>query len=259
MFKKGKNCLKPCGLCNTVGSLRQKSLEQIQELGFISPSQINLDRIIPFAPIVKKSRHIVIRNVSDELPEVIRKQPSSVLRLLFVGRLDEGKGIKFLLEVLNQLSNSYKFEFFIFGTGPLEKILREHYEKYSWVTFKGFVTSGEVALAIGQADIFCMPSLWADSYGLVTAQALQMGIPVVGSKIGGTAELVQDGETGMLIEPGNEKAWSEAFKQIFNDTALLEKWRQNMPLYKEQFNEDTIGALYSNFSLLHQQKKAINA
>jgi glycosyltransferase involved in cell wall biosynthesis len=202
---------------------------------------------------VKRSKSAVIRNVPDKLPLLPERVNSPVIRLLYVGRLDPVKGIDFLLSVLDKLSNKYTFQLEVLGRGPSEAALQARYALSAWVKFHGFVSSDEVAITMAQADLFCMPSLWAEVYGLVTAQALQIGIPVIGSRTGGTVELVRDGETGVLVEPGDKAAWYAAFEQIFSNLSLLETWRQNTLKYKYQFDEEVIGDAYNKFSMLHHQ------
>ncbi|MDA0967538.1 MAG: glycosyltransferase [Proteobacteria bacterium] len=247
MFKNGQNCKKQCKPCQLTGYLRQRELQKVSKLGFISPSQTNLNNIIPFASVVKDSPHKVVRNVPDDLPNLPKRESSKELRLIYVGRLEAIKGINFLLETLSQLDNKDNFHLTILGTGSLEEVLRTKYEANSWVTFKGFVKQSDVPIAISQSDLFCMSSLWSETYGLVTAQALQIGIPVIGSNIGGTTELVRNNETGLLLPPGDKKAWGDAFQMILEQPDILDKWRINTEIHKEEFDANKLGAEYEEF------------
>jgi glycosyltransferase involved in cell wall biosynthesis len=189
----------------------------------------------------------VIRNVPDDLPPLPDHRPSAVPRLLYAGRLEAIKGISFLLDVLSSLTSAYRFHLTVLGTGTLESELREQYGKCSWVTFKGFVPRADVAATMAQSDIFCTPSLWAETYGIVTAQALQIGTPVIGSRMGGTAELVRHEETGVLVEPGDATQWQAAFRRIFDAPILLEGWRSAALRHSDEFAAEHIGAAYEAF------------
>lgn len=247
MFRKGKICRRQCSSCKMVAALRQAPLKNISRLGFISPSLANLEQAKRFIPAIKRSLACVIRNVPESLAPRIERENSEEVRLLFAGRLDPVKGIEFLLETLDPLSHSYKFHLTVLGTGPSERSLKDKYGTKSWVTFRGFVPGSEVTKALMSHDIYCIPSLISETYGLVTAQALQSGTPVIGSNIGGTSELIRDGVTGILVSPGDKKAWTDSFIGIFSNPDLLYKWRENAAAYAHEFDESAIGQAHEDF------------
>jgi glycosyltransferase involved in cell wall biosynthesis/O-antigen/teichoic acid export membrane protein len=254
MFREGKICQRQCKSCRMVAMLRQAPLKKISRLGFISPSRTNLENAKRFIPAINRSSACVIRNVPEPLIPGFKKEHSDHVRLLFAGRIDPVKGIEFLLDTLDPLSCLYKFHLTILGTGPCEQQLKDKYREKTWVTFRGFVPGSEVTEALMKHDIYCIPSLMAETYGLVTAQSLQLGTPVLGSNIGGTAELIRDGVTGMLIAPGDSKAWTEAFSKIFSDHSILDSWRKNAADHAHEFDENTIGQAHEEFiSKLHAQ------
>jgi glycosyltransferase involved in cell wall biosynthesis len=247
MFRAGSNCCRQCGRCRLTGALRQRCLDRVPRLGFVSPSQANLERLAPHVAALGCRPTAVIRNVPDELPTLPDSQPSPAPRLLYAGRLDVIKGIAFLLEVLASLAPQYPFHLTVLGTGNLEASVRQRFGACPWVTFKGFVPRTDVAAAMARSDVFCMPSLWSETYGIVTAQALQVGTPVIGSNIGGTAELVRHEETGLLIEPGNFAEWQAAFQRIFGAPDVLKAWRGNALRLSGEFSPERIGEDYETF------------
>lgn len=247
MINKGNNCRQQCFSCRGVATLRQNNLSKIRQLGFVAPSRIHLERAKKFIPAVGSLPSCVIRNVPEEVPVLPERKRADHIRLLFVGRIDPVKGIEFLLRTLEALSDSFKFHLTILGTGPSESRLKDEYGHRNWVTFRGFVPRSEVAAALVESDLYCIPSLVVESYGLVTAQALQLGTPVIGSNAGGTAELVRDGETGMLVPLGDEQAWRDSFSKIFSNPELVFEWHRNAVLHTHEFNEDVIGQAYEKF------------
>jgi glycosyltransferase involved in cell wall biosynthesis len=104
-----------------------------------------------------------------------------------------------------------------------------------------------VTKALMKCDLYCIPSLMAESYGLVTAQALQLGTPVIGSSIGGTTELVRHEVTGLLVPPGDEAAWRSALSRTFADRNLLAAWHGNAVRLAQEFSEDAIGQAHEEF------------
>ncbi len=247
MFRGGSTCRKQCISCRGVAVLRQTHLKKIERLGFVSPSKANLDSAKKYIPAARSAPSRVIRNVPEALPASAARTTSGKVRLLFAGRLDPVKGIDFLLKTLDSLSSLYDFHLTVLGTGPSEKRVRTRFEHKKWVTFRGFVPGSEVAQALTQSDLYCIPSLMAESYGLVTAQALQLGTPVIGSNIGGTSELVRDGVTGILVPPGDAAAWRGAFLKVFSDTNVLAQWHENAIRHAHEFDEDLIAQAHEEF------------
>jgi glycosyltransferase involved in cell wall biosynthesis len=249
MFNVGRNCLSQCVSCRLTGVLRQRCLDQVPRLGFVSPSHANLNRLAPHVAALGSRPTAVIRNVPDDLPKLPAHQPSSTPRLLYAGRVEAIKGIDFLLAVLAALAPAHEFHLTVLGTGKQEASLRKRYENCTWVTFKGFVSRDDVAIAMAQSDILCVPSLWSETYGLVTAQSLEIGTPVIGSNIGGTAELIRHEETGLLVEPGETAKWEAALRRVFRSPSLLTTWRRNALRFGGEFDARRIGGIYEEFVL----------
>ena len=246
LYKNG-NCTKQCGLCRVSSVLRQQNVEKMERLGFISPSLANIKKLTQYAPVIAQKPSLALKNSPDDLPALPEYKSSPVPEMIFVGRLDHVKGIDFLLDALEALVAKYPFHISVFGTGPLEKELRAKYASAEWVTLHGFVRGSEVAVALAKSDLYCMPSIWTETYGMTTAQALQIGTPVIGSAIGGTLELVKDGVTGLLVEPGNKNAWQKGLSSILETFGLLQKWRENACKLAYEFDKDAIGDAYEAF------------
>src|SRR5690606_20730380 len=88
MIRSGKICNRQCFSCGCVAVLRQKNLEKITRLGFISPSHANLERAKKYIPAMENSLSCVIRNVPEEIPKLPEKiKPAeNRIQLLYVGR-----------------------------------------------------------------------------------------------------------------------------------------------------------------------------
>lgn len=251
MFCKGKNCTRQCTKCSVVGHFRQKALTGINKLGFIAPSPVPYNKMNALVPMLSSNQTEVLKNAPERVD--FQKRPiedkTVIVRLVYVGRLDPVKGIDFLLEVLDPLSVKYSFVLDILGSGPLEAELKARYGNLPWCKFHGFVSSSMVSSYISSADIFCMPSQWAEVYGLGTALALQFGVPVVGSNIGGTSTLVRDEITGILLEPNDKSAWLEAFDNLLADSSILTRLREGAKLYQSEFSDESIADKYEQLSM----------
>jgi len=138
LTKNGIPCEGQCKPCKVSSFLRQKSVFSLNNLRFISPSQANIDNQAPYVPALSKHPIAVIRNAPDTLPALPDYTESPTLRLLFAGRLDEVKGIRFLCEVLDELSRelaSFPVTLSIMGKGPLEAELTDKYHAKPWFDF----------------------------------------------------------------------------------------------------------------------------
>ena len=121
-----------------------------------------------------------------------------------VGRLDEQKGHKFFLEAIPEiLKKVHGVKFLIVGDGPLQNKLEKLSEKLKIsenVIFTGIRRDIPEILAI--MDVFVLPSIF-EGFGIVLLEAMAMKKAIVASRIGGIPEIVDDGLTGILIEPAN--------------------------------------------------------
>jgi glycosyltransferase involved in cell wall biosynthesis len=120
---------------------------------------------------------------------------------VFVGRLSPEKGIGTLLEAWRQLPEPIPLK--IVGQGPDEERVRQFAERHPHVELLKFRPLPEVLDIVGEAAFLVMPSLWYETFGRTIVEAYAKQTPVVASRHGAIAELVEDGVTGMLFEPGN--------------------------------------------------------
>jgi glycosyltransferase involved in cell wall biosynthesis len=87
------------------------------------------------------------------------------------------------------------------------------------VEFLGFLRFAEVPAFFSGLDIYCAPSL-AESFGVAALEASSCALPVVASRVGGLPEVVDDGRTGLLVEPGDEIALAGALRSLLLDADL---------------------------------------
>ncbi len=152
-------------------------------------------------------------------------------RLLFVGRLERRKGIDVLLEVLPRLlerHGDWSCEVVGNDTVPAapgitfkSRFLSQH-AGAAWlprIEFAGAVADSELARRYARADLFVAPSRF-ESFGLIYLEAMQHGVPVVGTAVGGVPEVVSDGVDGLLVPPGEADALAEALDRLMSDHDL---------------------------------------
>lgn len=150
--------------------------------------------------------------------------------LLFIGRIHEEKGLRYLLQALAILKGeNIKLE--VAGTGPAETEMRELAQELgvaSRVRWLGWLDRTQFDEVYQRADIFVGPSItaksgWVEAFGLVFAESLARSVPVIGTKTGGIIDVVNDGENGFLIEEKSPEAIATAVRRYLEDADLYNR------------------------------------
>ena len=149
-------------------------------------------------------------------------------RILAVGRLVPKKGFETLLYACRRLRERMLLTCEIIGDGPLQLDLKNLARQLGLdeaVCFTGGVPYKAMPDAYRRSDVLAMPSVIApdgDRDGLpnVVTEAMASGLPVVGSRLGGIPEAVEDARTGLLFPPGNDAALADALHLMLTDAAL---------------------------------------
>jgi glycosyltransferase involved in cell wall biosynthesis len=159
------------------------------------------------------------------LQEAVGRIPRVAGRVLFVGRLEQMKGIDTLLRAFAALRIEHISHLRIVGGGSLcsslEALARE-LGIADRVTFVGFVPVPAIYEEFAAAEIFAGLSR-SEALGNVFLEAQAAGCAVVGTRVGGIPDSVTDGETGLLVPPDDPAAAREALERLINDAGLREK------------------------------------
>lgn len=148
--------------------------------------------------------------------------PSEIPRqgFLFVGRLSVEKGVDILVMAVRQLSN---IAMRVAGTGPEAALL----DNVAGLHALGALSSETVRVEMCQSVALVLPSICYESFPRTLVEAFGCGLPVIASRIGALAELVEDGVTGLLFESGNA-----------DDLAAKLKWAQQNPEHMREMGRN---------------------
>jgi glycosyltransferase involved in cell wall biosynthesis len=134
-----------------------------------------------------------------------------------VGRFSDEKGFDTLIEAMDLLPSA---RLLLVGDGEdraaLEDLVRRRGLE-GRVTFTGWL-AGRWTLQVG-LDVLAVPSR-SEGFGLVVIEAMQDGIPVVATEVGGLTEIIRDGENGLLVPPGDPAALAAALGKVLGDAGL---------------------------------------
>ncbi|MCH9758971.1 MAG: glycosyltransferase family 4 protein [Proteobacteria bacterium] len=160
-------------------------------------------------------------NNSGEPQQWQNKHP----RLLTVGRLAERKGIDIALAAVARLKQQHpNIRYLIAGSGEQEKKLQQQTQELKLeanVQFLGAVGHAEKSALYASADLFLLPCRPVqndvEGYGLVLVEAAYFGLPAVTGSAGGSAEAVQDGQTGILCDGADINAVTAAIEKLLDN------------------------------------------
>jgi glycogen synthase len=172
-------------------------------------------------------------------------------RLLYVGRLDQRKGVDLAIEALATLPSEARLEIAGGWDRREEARLRALADSAGVVErvhFAGQVERGELLAAYAAADAVVFPVRWSEPWGLVPLEAMARGRPVVASGRGGSSEYLRDGENCLLMDPNEPGSLASALHRLAGDPALRSRLRAGglgtAPFHTEQvFNEAVEQAL----------------
>ncbi len=143
---------------------------------------------------------------------------------LFLGRMVEDKGVKFLVELWER-PEFRNVPLVMAGQGPLA----DYYQGRTPANIRwaGFVRGEEKRRLVAGCRAVLFPCLWTEPLSTVVYEAYEQGRPVLASDLGGMKELIQDGQTGRLLPPGDAAAWTQAIQNFIRDPELSRRLGEN--------------------------------
>lgn len=167
------------------------------------------------------------------------------LNLLFVGRMEKRKGLRFLLAAFARLKWEYpQLRLIVVGPGrldaPSERILGERY--VDDVEIIGGVPYDDLPRYYRTADIFCSPATGGESFGIVLLEAMAAGAPVLASNIPGYASVIGDTGTGMLFEPSDEVSLANAIVRLMQQPELRARMAARGREHVQRFSWDRVAS-----------------
>src|SRR5262249_2273262 len=146
---------------------------------------------------------------------------------LFVGRLSAEKGVETLLQAWEGLTGRVTLK--IVGDGPMKELVQEAASRDSRIQWLGSQPSESVYALMGEALFLVLPSRCYENFPRVVVEAFAKGTPVLASKLGAMAEIIDDGRTGLHFEPGDPIDLVAKIGQLLADPAALPQMPQAAP------------------------------
>jgi phosphatidylinositol alpha-mannosyltransferase len=181
--------------------------------GRIAVSEAALDLVARFFPgdyrIIPNGIDVGRFAKAEPLPEF----RDDKVNILFVGRIEKRKGLKHLLRALPLVREHVpNARLIVVGEGELRPGFQRLVERKGWpdVVFAGRVADEDLPAYFASADVFCAPSIGAESQGIVLLEALAAGVPTIASDIPGYRTVIRHDVDGLLVPPGDyeQLAWA---------------------------------------------------
>jgi phosphatidylinositol alpha-mannosyltransferase len=173
----------------------------------------------------------------------IKQFDDGTFNILFVGRLEPRKGLKYLLRAFSRIKEKLpRSRLIIVGSGPLERYYRQfaprHYR--SDIFFEGLVSKEKLPSYYSTCDVFCSPATGKESFGIVLLEAMASGKAIVVSDIAGYRNVMTDGQEGLFVKPRQPEEIANAVVKIGSDLSLRARLGANGLQKAREYSWDNI-------------------
>ncbi len=234
---------------------RQAALKVFEEVDlFIAPSPFLREKFIEYGMPEEK---IIFSDYGIAVPDYDFKPkiPSHPIRFTYVGTLVEHKGLHVIIEAFNSLPQE-KAVLNVYGninefTGYVKRI--QSMIAHPGITLRGRAENKDIPRIMAETDVLVIPSIWFENSPITIHEAFLARVPVITSRLGGMANLVQDGENGLLFSVGNAKDLHRCLKRCVDSPDLVESIRPD-PKSVKTIQKDAEWMLSQYQSLIEKKR-----
>jgi glycosyltransferase involved in cell wall biosynthesis len=191
----------------------------------ICNSRYTASELQKICPVHESKIHVIPFGATVNIRPTEKEKDKKVKDILYVGRLIERKGVKFLIEAFKEIAEKTPSHLHIVGDGDRAEVLKNLVQSLDLrdkVTFHGVVSNEQLENLYQKADVFVLPSIVDDrgdteGLGIVLVEALGFHTPVVACDVGGISDVIENGKTGWLVPEKNPEAIASAVLRVFAD------------------------------------------
>lgn len=197
---------------------------------YLCPSRFLLEKFRSFNFFPEKLRQLYHGYDYAEVDAAAEANPHTGDYIVFVGRLEKIKGAHTLLSAIRQHPD---IPLRLIGTGTQEQELRDMTQDLQpgQVTFTGKLSKKQTLEMISGARFLVCPSEWYEVLGFTVVEAMPLGKPVIGARIGAIPEMVIEGKTGLLFEPGNAIALAGRIRELYDDAEVIQQMGEQAKIH----------------------------
>jgi len=218
----------------------------------VTPYSISILKYLHELTAVSEAAAEYVRTLTDEPLTIIpngidlskykkaqNRKPGAPRTILYIGRLERRKGVKYLLQAYKLLTQQLdNVSLVIAGDGPdREKLelLAEDLELPN-VSFLGFISEDLKTQLLQQAAVFCSPAVYGESFGIVLLEAMATGAVTVAGNNSGYSALMQELGAISIVNPHDADEFARRLKLLVTEQSLRELWQTWADEYVQQFN-----------------------
>lgn len=254
------------GYYNSLSPKQKEKVKEIFDMGaqvqvlspwyrdfFVNTVGIDADKIQVFPDTIK---------IPDIDVDVISKMDTKPLNLLFLGRLCEAKGIRELVEAVSRINSTpignARAQLTLAGIWEDESlkflISKEPYKDF--VHYFGWANNEEKVGLFKESDILVLPSYF-EGQSVSILEAMAYGLGIVATNVGGIPMMIEDGVTGILVEPRSVESLQKGIERLSNDRELLQRLgKQARMKASNDFNIDnTVDSLVRIYEEIYEKSR----
>lgn len=219
------------------------------KINYITLTEFNKQKL---STLVKDESKIHVKPNFIEKREDIERTLEDYF--VYIGRLDDIKGINFLVEGWKNIDKNINL--YIIGTGPEEENLKHiiSENRLNNVKLLGFMKREDAFKVIEKSRAIIIPSKWYEGFPMTIAESFSLGVPVIGSKLGNIESIVDDERNGLLFTTNNKESLKEVINKVFHDRELNISLGNNAyKVFKEKYTDEenyrSIEKIYNNLNI----------
>lgn len=228
---------------------RQRLLRRYAKLVFVSHGL--KDEYLRHGFDASTERLAVVYNIPPDLSDVAEagrppdawNLPPNAPVVVFAGRMTLGKGADVLLRAIPSVVERHPDVVFAFAGRPSPQVDVPPTVPANNVRVLGRVPGEQIHALLARARLLVLPSVWPEPLSSAVLEALAFGVPVIGTRRGGTPEQIVEGENGWLVEAGDPGALADRIAEALDDPDRLDRMSAKCrPLLRERFDPEKITA-----------------
>ncbi len=168
--------------------------------------------------------------------------PNKSPTIFFLGRHEPRKGLKTLIDAMKELPVDVRLE--IAGEGPETQDLIAQTAEDSRIQWLGHISTEDKNVRLRNADLFCVPSLSGESFGVVLLEAMAAETPIVASNIEGYMAVARNHQDAVLVPPKDPSALAKAILKVLGDTEFTKKLVKSASKRAKEYSMEKLAVAY---------------